>query len=160
MVERLTEVGIALQSFGGQEVVLDLKSVEAYLDIEDKMFDRIFGLSDDLEGVLLVAKAEVVAGWPEDLKAKLIVKLPGGSGDVRGLLVSSGVKVSGKVATVADLLDAGGPVEVDDCVVQKVFGSKQAFDTLKSLIEEKFGKKLSGSVATPMYWYEFLGGVK
>lgn len=150
----MIRLGNVLTKFNGSEIVVDLCGLDSYFGPEDMMFDRMFGLHDF--SPLIGAKAAAMMDWPEDVKAKVIAKLPDDSAGASALLVNSGIKVTGKISTVEDLLNASGPVEVEPKVIKSVFGSKKAFETLRKLVEKTYGKKLSGTSASPVYWYDYL----
>lgn len=156
MVEK---VGMALESFAGTEIVVDLNPLSSFMKAPDHMLSAIFGSDKLFDTTLLMAKVEKLLGWPISVREKTIVKLPDNAGNVSKMLVASGIKVMGKVTTVGDLLVAGGPMEVSETVIQQVFGSHEAYVEIRGMIEAAKGKSLSGKAMTPMYWYDFLSKV-
>lgn len=144
-------IGALIAACPASEVVLDLTSMRSMLSPEDKMLDVMVGVTTDPD--MAGAKVSGLSQWPDAALKKLLVKSPSG---YSGVLAQLGVRVCGKVSTVADMLIASGPIEAEADVIAKVFGGIEAFEEIKALIESNTGKKLSGKGGTPMYWYDFL----
>lgn len=158
LVGKMLCLGNALLGYTGEEVIIDLGSITKYYAPADFMFDAMFRdyspHKDNEEAMAF--KTSAIQHWEPELRAKVTVKMPDACATISALLAGAGVKVMGKVSTVADLLASGGPVDVSEEVIQKVFGSAEAYQMIKAMIEEKTGKSLSGNSATPLYWYDSL----
>lgn len=149
-------LGNALMKASAESIIVDLAPMAQVWSASDRLFNSMLGLpSVDFE--VQRAKVEAVLQWPTNLSKLVVFKLGENAGACGSKLAAGGWKTFGKVSTFADLLNAGGPVQVDDATIISVFGSKEAFEMARKLVEEKTGKSLSGNILPPAYWYEFNG---
>lgn len=149
---RMSSLGKALRHYQG-DVIVDLSTLSDHMTKEDRVHDYMFDVTDD--DWLIEAKIKAMIEWEEDIRDRTAVRLPP-RGSYSTQLADAGIKVIGRVSTVEDLLNAAGPVEVDDYTLTTVFGSKTAYETIIKLLEEHHGKHLTGTLPTPAYWYEYL----
>lgn len=150
-ITAMKAIGILIADMDVEEIILDMRTLGEYETDDDRLLRVMLGKAPFYD--LVGAKVEALATWPESVREKVMVRSASGySTEIIGL----GCRVCGKVATVADMLSASGPVEADPQVIKSVFGGLDAFDELRAMIEAHTGKSLSGKGGTPMYWYELL----
>lgn len=150
-------LGEAVSSAKAKEVVVDLATLEDQMGPADLVFDSMFGIGKDHEDSVVLTKVFAMSKWSPAARSKIVVKLPSKPlPDASKMLKDEGFKVMGYVATVADVLNAGGPIQVTDEVIKAVFGTPEAYKAVCKMVEDATGKKLSASLGTPVYWYDFL----
>jgi hypothetical protein len=151
-------LGAALSEFEGTEIVVDMASLHEYYDETDRSLVMMCGgsLEFSTQTAIAESKVEAMYGWHQGVLDKVVLRVPKVFPNTTKSIHKLGVPIVGNVATVADLLAACGPVEVSEEVIKNVFGTKEAFENLKKLVEEKTGKSLSGNLAAPVYWYNLL----
>lgn len=149
------DMGTALCNFQGSEIVVDMTNLKELLPASDRLYSMISG-SEAKPTVLTEYKCKYILQWPAEVLSKVVVRVSDDSKEARATLVKAGVRVIGAIGTVADLLSCGGPVEVSDEVILKVFGSKEAYELVVAAIEDQTGKKIGGTPPKPTYWYNVL----
>lgn len=148
-----TGMALPLMSCSAEEITLDLTPASDFGDGNDDLLATLVAPKVS-SAKIMEAKAGIIAAYPPELKAKLVVVLPTSDQVASNILLSAGVQISSPVATVADLLATSGSVRITQDVIKSVFGGQAAFDTLCAMVEAQKGIKLSG--AAPVYWYETL----
>lgn len=156
--DNLAKLKAALETSQADEIILDMATASSHLPPVDQMFNMMFALHPSFDDAIVAMKHMYIGDWPTALKDKIVVKTANSSPAMNKGLVQEGWKIMGQAYTFADLMNASGPVQVPDDIIQKVFGSMEAFEFAKKLIEEKTGKSLTGQVSVPRYWYEILSG--
>lgn len=146
----------ALLNCPASEVILDLSGLASHWDGDDMMLSALTGNALK-PGAVLSAKVGVLLKYQEQLRKRTMVILPDSDKSASTLLLGAGYKLSCPVATVADLLNTSGAVQVTPEVIQNVFGGQAAFDTLCAMVTQQKGVKLSGGA--PVYWYDSLNKV-
>jgi pyruvate,orthophosphate dikinase len=132
-------------------VVLDLSDVDHYYDVKDKVFNKMFGW--DPNSGTANSKASQLLAFSQATASKTIVKLPKGC-TMADKLRKMGFKVIGAVNTVADLLDSGGAITIDEETILKVFGTKEAFQFVQEALVKSGKATQAQPVPQPAYWYE------
>lgn len=153
----MNHLRVALTASAAQEIVVDLTTMDDHLSAPDVVFNSIFGLSKDHDQHILIAKVSSMVDWASSLKEKIMVKIPPDADPVvTNRLTKAGFKITGFISTVADLLNASGPVQVSEAVLKNVFGGAEAYKALCAMIESNTGNALTGVLGVPVYWYDFL----
>lgn len=146
-------LGTALAACQATAIVVDLSHLADALGAADRVLEGIFNRASTLNGGHL----DAMSNWPQQVKDRVRVKVSGtAQPKTIATLKTYGFKLISPVQTVADLLDASGPVEVSNEVVNTVFGSQAAYLRVVAMIEASTGKSLSGCLGRPVYWHSFL----
>lgn len=155
-------------------LVIHARPIGDYLPPVDQSFDCMFGDQGYLaDGISVCWLAKVVDKHKQALKGSSvsfdIASVPSTNDksswqywwcEGRARISSAGVRILGAMATLQDLLATDTPMIVDDQTLKTVFGSKEAMDTVVSLIEQFRGVKVVGTNAgqEPVYWFNAFGG--
>lgn len=157
-----------------KEVTIYARPTGDYLDCVDPVFESMFGDSGYLsDGLAVCWLAKVVTKYSDRLKdSKVFINLPPAPASQaavgswaywwdqgRERVCEAGVPLKGPMGTMADLLTTQVPLEVDSATVSKLFGTKEAMDTIVGLVEKFRGVKVVGlsAGADPVYWFNALG---
>lgn len=149
VVPSLLDISQAVNNTKAKQVVIDLCPMSVHYGPQDMAFVRMFGIdASEIESKqhAMIAATIKTGEWD---KKKLLLKLPDNS--LYGTtLRKAGFRVLGSIQTVADLLNASGPIQVTDAVIENVFGGKDAYEKVKTLA----GVKDTAPMPEPTYWYQ------
>lgn len=160
MGEVLQYIVAAVTLTGCPEAVIDLHDISTYYDQPDTVTDLMFGLGTipGLVGMDKYGKVlNALKGWDTDTVMRVSLKLPPDFPLVmRASLQKKGFKIlsTTQVKTFADLLSATGAVQIDEDAIKAVFGTQQAWEAAKTLVQDKTGIKLENPAINPRYWYD------
>ena len=151
---KMSWLGQALADSVAETIVVDLKGLHEVAPVSDTVLLRHLGASTKLQSAVLDSKVAAMIGWPQEVIQRTIVVVGKASAQVSTDLREAGYKVSGMIATVADLLNASGPMTASPEVIQNVFGGTEAFNIAKQAIEKLQGISTPKALPVPAYWYE------
>jgi len=156
MVSRIKVLGFALAaSTKVTEVILDMTPLAHLLPAPDVVFYSMFGLSEDNATVPAII-VNALKSWPKAVTAMTSVRsfMPLDKG-LCDALKSYGFSLHSHIRTVADLLEAKGPVQITPGVISSVFGGEDAYKKMCSMVEVATGNSIGGKIPRPVYWYDF-----
>lgn len=144
-------LGASLGGFGGK-IILDLDCLDTHIEPHDASLFTMFGEAPDRYSAMEKAHDIVKWGWVDCTNIVAITRDDTAAEYLRNM----GVSVAGEVKTFADLINSNGPMRVSSGVVSAVFGSQEAYDLARELVEKSLGKKIEGTGEPPLYWFDFL----
>lgn len=150
----MTALGDGLEKSVAETIYVDTSLLFKHLSKSDYVFNWMFG---SVGVTTSKEKLKAMANWKTGVMNRVILrKADEDDSELVTKLLAKGAKIAGKITTFADLLVAGGPMEIDEEVIKSVFGGGAALDAAKKLVEQSTGKKFGGTSLVPVYWYDFL----
>jgi hypothetical protein len=143
-------LGESVHQCKASTVVIDLSFSDGNWAECDRAMNKMFG-ADPLSGKGNKRAMKIKTMKPEGA-AKVVLKLPPNC-TMSEELRKVGFRVIGPVHTLADLLNADGPVVIGTEVIEKVFGSENALQWVQEAMA-KAGKAPAKPLPEPAYWYE------
>lgn len=135
-----------------KDVVVDLAGVSHSYSRGDIAMDKMFGVGDKTSFNIGDHKVTGLLLWASEVIARVTVNVPPELTPLSNPIKKAGFKVSGNAVTLADLLNASGPMSVSPAIMTSVFGSEEAYTFAMNAIKAT-GKGFA-SLPTPAHWYE------